>query len=73
MLLDGGWQYDEVNDYDQRYYRDWMHETPPLIHKNRSMEVDLHHNIVPPVSRIKLDASKLFAKALPIENSPFLY
>ena len=72
MFSNGGWQYGDVNDYDQHYYRDWMHEVPPLIHQNRSMEVDLHHNIVPPVSRIKLDAAKLLEKASSIENSPFL-
>lgn len=72
MLLKGGWQYGEVNAYDQHYYRDWMHEIPPLTHQKRSMEVDLHHNIVPPVSRIKLEAAKLFDKASPVENSPFL-
>ncbi|MCK5539258.1 MAG: nucleotidyltransferase family protein [Bacteroidales bacterium] len=71
ILLSGGWQYGEVNEYDQHYYRDWMHEVPPLIHQSRKMEVDLHHNIVPPVSRIKLDASKLLEKALLIDNSPF--
>ncbi len=71
MFNQGGWQYGDVNDYDQHYYRDWMHEVPPLIHKKRSMEVDLHHNIVAPVSRIKLDAAKLLEKAVPIDNSPF--
>jgi len=72
MFISGGWQYGEVNDYDQHYYRDWMHEVPPFIHKKRNMEVDLHHNIVAPVSRIKLDAAKLLEKAVPIDNSPFL-
>jgi len=72
MFIKGGWQYGDVNDYDQHYYRDWMHEVPPLKHYKRSMEVDLHHNIVAPVSRIKLDAAKLLEKVVPIENSPFL-
>jgi len=71
VFYKGGWQYGEVSDYDQHYYRDWMHEVPPLKHYKRSMEVDLHHNIVAPVSRIKLDAAKLLEKAVPIENSPF--
>ena len=71
MFLEGGWQYGEVNEYDQHYYRAWMHEVPPLIHKDRAMEVDLHHNLVPPVSRIKLDASKLLEKAVLIDKSPF--
>ncbi len=71
-LLASGWQYGEINSYDQHYYRDWMHEVPPMVHKHRNMEVDLHHNIVAPVSRIKVTAQKLFDKAVPIPGTPFL-
>ncbi len=71
-LLASGWQYGEVNEYDQHYYRDWMHEVPPMVHQYRNMEVDLHHNIVAPVSRIKVTAQKLFDKAVAIPDSSFL-
>lgn len=71
MFTEGGWQYGEVNDYDKHYYHEWMHEVPPLMHKSRTMEVDLHHNLVVPVSRIQLKAEKLLEKISPIENSPF--
>ncbi len=71
VFLANGWEYGEVNDYDQHYYRQWMHEVPPMIHSERNMEVDLHHNIVPPVSCIKVDSTKLLSQAVSIENSPF--
>lgn len=45
-----GWFQDEKSDYDQRYYRQWIHEIPPLSHAVRGTVLDLHHNIVPPVS-----------------------
>ena len=54
----------EFDDYDQHYYREWMHEVPPLRHPNRETEVDLHHNLAPPVSRIRIDAAKLWEGAV---------
>ena len=71
VLLKAGYQYKHVSEYDQKYYRDWMHEIPPLVHTRRNMEVDLHHNIIAPVSRIKVDANKLFDQAVPIPGSRF--
>ena len=63
-LLQAGWMpSDEFDDYDQHYYRDWMHEVPPLVHADREIEVDLHHNLAPPVSRIHIDANMLWADA----------
>lgn len=50
----------EFDAYDEHYYRDWMHEVPPLMHRDRDFEVDLHHNLAPPVSRVRIDASKLW-------------
>jgi hypothetical protein len=55
----------EFDDYDQRYYRDWMHEVPPLIHPQRETEVDLHHNLAPPVSRVRIDAARLWEAMVP--------
>ncbi|WP_421132037.1 nucleotidyltransferase family protein [Alteromonas sp. A079] len=49
-LLLKGWISKPVNDYDDRYYREWAHEIPPLIQSRRGTVVDLHHNLVPPIS-----------------------
>jgi len=64
-LLRSGWVVNgEFDDYDQRYYREWMHEVPPLRHAARETEVDLHHNLSPPVSRIRIDAAELWRGAV---------
>jgi hypothetical protein len=41
-----------------------MHELPPMVHVERSTEVDLHHNLAPPVSRIVIDAKLLWDNAV---------
>jgi len=64
-LKQAGWvPSGEFDDYDQHYYREWMHEVPPLVHHNRETEVDLHHNLAPPVSRIRIDAARLWEDAV---------
>jgi hypothetical protein len=68
-LLDAGWVLSgEFDAYDQHYYRDWMHEVPPLRHRKREMEVDLHHNLAPPVSRIRIEASRLWDVAVEVTD-----
>lgn len=65
------WQSMKVDDYDQQYYRQWMHEIPPLRHLLRAIEVDIHHTIIPPTSRLKPDPALLFQDAISIENEVF--
>lgn len=45
-----GWYTPPISDYDKRYYRRWAHEVPPMRHLTRRTVIDLHHNIVPPIS-----------------------
>lgn len=47
QLMLNGWLSEESNSYDQKYYRQWMHEIPPLRHIRRGSVIDLHHNILP--------------------------
>ena len=56
----------EFDSYDQRYYRDWMHEVPPLVHHSRETEVDIHHNLAPPVSRVRIDAARLWDESVEV-------
>lgn len=60
-LISVGWKPSRVNAYDSAYYRDWMHEVPPMEHVRRHTVVDLHHAINPPVSRYYIDPEQLFA------------
>ena len=69
-LLDAGWRRGAVTDYDDRYYRDWMHEVPPLWHPDRLFALDLHHAILPTTSRYKPDTEALFAAAVPLDDRP---
>lgn len=71
LLLNAGWSHMKADEYDQHYYREWMHELPPLRHNERGTVVDLHHGILPPTARLKPDPEKLISAARPIENSPF--
>jgi len=64
LRLDG-WQEMELNLHDQRYYLEWSHEVPPMRHPAMRMELDLHHNILPPVSRPRVDAALLFGRIEP--------
>jgi len=62
-----GWGAGHNSPYDERYYRKWMHEIPPLMHIRRQTVIDLHHAILPLTARIKSDPQPLFenARALP--------
>ncbi|MDR2837217.1 MAG: nucleotidyltransferase family protein, partial [Azonexus sp.] len=42
-LMQQGWASGGSDPYDQRYYRQWMHEIPPMTHRGRGTVVDLHH------------------------------
>ncbi len=72
QLQEQGWQSKSQDEYDQHYYRKWMHEIPPLYHKNRGFEVDIHHNLLPLIGRLRPNADLLWQSAQPIGNSGFL-
>lgn len=54
-----GWVHGDDDEYDDNYYRKWMHEIPPLTHESRGTTLDVHHNLLPIIGKVKLDASKL--------------
>jgi hypothetical protein len=68
-----GWLPDQIDPYDRRYYREWMHEIPPLRHVRRRSVLDVHHTILPPTSRPKPDARKLLAAAVPVDGLEEIY
>jgi hypothetical protein len=72
MLTQHGWMSSTPSAYDQRYYRQWMHELPPLQHVHRGTALDLHHAIVPQTARLRPDPRKLFERALPVPGHPGL-
>lgn len=67
-LMLAGFATTHLHPYDQRYYRRWMHELPPMQHVMRMTILDVHHTIVPETAGIRLDADKLFRNALPLPD-----
>lgn len=72
-LLMHGWAGIHQDAYDQRYYREWMHELPPMEHIRRGNTIDVHHAILPETARVRPDPALLRAAALPIPGSGGLY
>jgi len=66
-LLEAGWTEVELDEHDQQYYREWSHELPPMRHSMHAIELDVHHNILPPVARDHVDAGVLLEAAVPLQ------
>mgnify|MGYP002783808434 CR=1 FL=1 len=62
-LLAAGWEWVKPDPYDDAYYRDHMHELPPLIHKERDRMIDVHHTVLPLTTRQTPDAAGMLANA----------
>ncbi len=65
-LMAAGWEWVKEDAYDDAYYRQWMHELPPMIHAERDRMIDVHHTILPLTARPKPDAAALLADAVAI-------
>ena len=72
-LMLHGWASTHHDAYDQRYYREWMHELPPMVHLRRGNTIDVHHAILPETAADRPDPAKLRAGALPVPGQPGLY
>ena len=71
-LMLHGWVSQSQDAYDQRYYRQWMHEIPPMEHMRRQSVIDVHHAILPQTARVRPDPAKLRAAAVDIPGMPGL-
>ena len=70
-ILSAGWEWVKDDPYDQAYYRDHMHELPPLSHNIRDRMIDVHHTILPLTAKPKPDAAALLADAVPLRDGLF--
>ncbi|HEX8739678.1 MAG TPA: nucleotidyltransferase family protein [Casimicrobiaceae bacterium] len=68
-LLQSGFVTTHTNAYDQRYYRQWMHELPPMQHVRRQTVLDVHHRLLPETSRMHPDSALLFERARPLDDA----
>ena len=69
-LMLKGWMSTASDDYDQRYYRQWMHELPAMRHVFRGSALDVHHTILPPTARLKPDARLLIEASVAVPDLP---
>ncbi|MCK8456947.1 nucleotidyltransferase domain-containing protein [Sphingomonas faeni] len=67
-LLAAGWEWVKPDPYDDAYYRRWMHELPPLIHRERDRMIDVHHTILPLTTRVTPDAGALIDDSVALES-----
>jgi hypothetical protein len=72
-LMLGGWHTTSLSAYDDRYYRRWMHEIPPMQHLHRATVIDVHHAILPDTARCFPDPEKLLDRIVPIADLPGVY
>lgn len=69
-LMLAGWHPTLLSGYDQRYYRRWMHEIPPLQHATRATVIDVHHAILPDTARYHPDSAMLRRRAVAVAGMP---
>src|SRR5690606_36716832 len=65
-----GWETGPLDPYDEPYYREWMHELPPMRHRERGTLIDVHHRILPRTGRVHPSSERLFAHAIDLPDSP---
>ena len=65
-LMLAGWFSQHHDAYDQRYYRVWMHEIPPMQHMHRASTIDVHHAILPLTAAARPDSALLRGAAVPL-------
>jgi hypothetical protein len=72
-LMLAGWVTTHHSAYDQRYYREWMHELPPLVHIRRQTALDVHHAIAPETGRWRTSSEPLLNAAVPLPGAAGLF
>jgi hypothetical protein len=69
-LKNNGWREKEkIDQLNSRYFRQWLHELPPLQHKERMTEIDVHHTILPLTDKLNVDPAELIASSKPIKKT----
>jgi hypothetical protein len=73
QLMLAGWVSSHQSAYDQRYYRQWMQELPPMQNVHRGTVLDVHHAILPETARVRPPPHKLFERIVPLPGHKNLY
>lgn len=67
-LLKKGWRHHALSAYDERYYREWSHEIPAFVHNERGTEVDIHHTLVSPLGKLKINPLLFWETAIKVND-----
>ncbi len=67
-LVAAGWLGAEIEPELERYFRRWLHELPPMINRFRGTKLDVHHNILPSIDRLQVDAQTLLDAAVEVDR-----
>ncbi|WP_229956825.1 nucleotidyltransferase domain-containing protein [Parasphingorhabdus litoris] len=71
-LLETGWEWVKPDPYDDQYYRDHMHELPPLIHRERDRMIDVHHTTLPLTAGPTPDAQAMLDAAVKLDSGLYV-
>ncbi|OAN57845.1 MULTISPECIES: nucleotidyltransferase domain-containing protein [unclassified Sphingobium] len=71
-MMAAGWEWVKPDPYDDAYYRQWMHELPPMIHRERDRMIDVHHTVLPLTARQTPDAAAMIADAVAITDGLYI-
>ena len=66
LLQSHGWREAEIDPRDAEYFRAWLHELPPLVHRRRRTMLDVHHTILPLTDKLQVDPEKLWAESVEV-------
>ncbi len=72
-LMLHGWSTIHHDAYDQHYYRQWMHEVPPLRHLKRGTIIDVHHALLPETARIRARSDEIRKAAVAVQGGDGLF
>lgn len=72
-LMAAGWEWVKEDEYDDAYYRDYMHELPPLIHQERDRMIDVHHTILPKTAKPSPDPAAMLARAERLDSGLYVF
>lgn len=62
------WVRSDIDEYDNKYYRLWMHEIPPLFHAKKGTVLDVHHNILPLTNKDCPDPNSFHYQLINVEG-----
>jgi len=71
-LQKNGWRAKPLNNFDEKYYREWSHELPPYIHNETGVTLDIHHNLIPLSSGKTINIAQIHAKKVAVGSNLYI-